>query len=250
MHSEYGFPLPRPTLAYRSCALGDWKLLPSPGGISTSYVSRNAIDPPHAVLRRGGVDWMSTAMLELESHAWHLSRSRGVVVAAGLGMAFFAHAAARKPEVERVLVAERDATLPKLLDLACPGWDLEGKIETIVVDADDPAFSREILRRLSGRRPDYLYADIWPAYPDPDAPAWTSRLAKRLDPREAGWWGQELSFAAHCHERGKALSRDAYEAYFEEIGVPSAFTAGYLDFCEAVMDTHRDEFEMEGPRAA
>lgn len=241
MPQEYGFALPRPTLAYGTAAIGEWRLVRSPAGISSSYISRHAIERDHMVLRQGDVDWMATSLLELESHAWHLSRSRGVVVAAGLGMAFFAHAAASRPDVERVIVAEIDPAVPRLLDLACPGWEMGGKIETIVADAGGEAFADEVRRRLGGRRPDYLYADVWSAYPDPDAPGWTSGLAGRLDPHEAGWWGQELSLALDCADRDQPISGASFDAYFARYEVPASRTEGYLDFCRAAADTHLGE---------
>ena len=70
------------------------------------------------VLYHGRTAWMSTGLMEQESHAFHVDQAKGLVVAAGFGIGMFAFAACAKPEVERVVVVERT---PEVIELTRRG---------------------------------------------------------------------------------------------------------------------------------
>lgn len=74
------------------------------------------------------------------------------------------------------------------------------------------------------------YVDIWPTYPDPDAPGQTAALVRALEPAEAGWWGQEVSYALWAYRNGGGDLAD----YAAQIGVPLAPTDGYRAFCRDI----------------
>ena len=58
-------------------------------------------------------------------------------------------------------------------------------------------------------------------------------MARALQPRAAGWWGQELSFARHCLDTEATLDETAFSAYFASLGVPAPeITAGYAAFAK------------------
>lgn len=241
----YGFGLPAPAGTLRAAARDGWRLESRRGGIGQSYVAESCVEPPFHVLRQGDVLWMSDSLLELESHAWHVDRARGLVVVAGLGMGMYALAAAARPEVRRVVVAEIDPNLAGML--AAAGRRLPDKVELVVADATTDAGIASIAGALRGGRPDYLYADIWPTYPDPGAPGTTARLAAALGASEAGWWGQEAAVAHHADAEGLELDGASVLAFGRSRGVPIRSTPGYVAFCRDVALAHG--LAVDGPSA-
>lgn len=231
MRALYGFglfPLPE----YQPARVGRWRLERHRGSLAQGYVTRAVVEPVRYVLYHDRTPWMSTGLLEQESHAWHVHRARGLVVVFGLGMGLYLHAVAAKPEVARVIVVDN---APEVLDVlrastdfdAWPGRD---KITLINADALNTATPDMVCAAAEGHRPDVLYTDIWPTYPDPDAPAQTAALVRALNPVEAGWWGQEISFALWNYHAGGGTLED----YAVDVGVPLASTEGYRAFCRDV----------------
>lgn len=186
---------------------------------------------------------MSTALLELESHAWHLHRATGTVVVAGLGLGMFVCAAAAKPDVDRVIVAELDRDVIELMMAASDieAWPFRDKVTVIHADALAPSFADRVAELTGGAAPDYLYADIWPCYPDERAPGETCRMVETMRPIEAGWWGQELAFAYWCESNEVEITVEAFDRFFAETGVPATASRGYLDFCRQVAEANEDE---------
>lgn len=239
----YGFGLPAAPAIPGEASRDGWSIERRRGGIGQSYVAEDCIEPPHHVLRLDGVTWMSDSLLELESHAWHVHRARGLVVVAGLGLGLYALAAAAAPGVERVVVAEIDPGLPVLLSVA--GRTLPANVVVVEADVTSDAGIAALARTLGGRRPDYVYADIWPTYPDPTAPATTARLRDALGAAEAGWWGQEAALATSADEAGIALDEDAILGFARSVGVDVRPTSGYAEFCRQVGRAHG--LRVDGP---
>lgn len=239
MLAAYGFGL-FALPSYREGAAGQWRLVRHLPSFADGYFSKAGFEHGRHVLYHRRAAWMSTGLLEQESHAFHVHLAHGVVVVAGLGLAMFVHAAAAKPEVERVVVIEIAADVIALMRGACAWdrWPECGKIIILQADARDEDVAHHVLAASGGRRPDYLFADIWPSCADPAAPAETARMVRTLQPRAAGWWGQELSFAHWWRDRGGAAGEgieDALAAYFAGLPVPVPVTPGYAAFCRDVM---------------
>ncbi len=242
MRESYGFGLPLAIPRYRSGARGAWRVTARQGGVGRpgdSYLSEDSIEPDHHVLWREDVAWMSTGLLELQSHAWHVSQSRGTVVAAGLGLGMFAAAAAAKPEVTRVIVAECD---PDVIALHAEIGGLDGpgseKIEILRCDAASRGFVEAVGLRLAGAEIGYAYADIWPTYPDPDAPRWTREWVGRLGAGRSGYWGQEVEVAQRSWNAGDRLTLSSARRILAEIGVRCDLDDGALEFLRDVASAH------------
>jgi hypothetical protein len=245
MLASYGFGL-FPLPPYREGGVGEWRLVRHLPSIAEGYVSKVGFERDRYVLYHGRTAWMSTGLLEQESHAFHVHLARGVVAVAGLGLAMYVHAVAAKPEVERVVVIEIAADVIDLMRDAC-GWDHwpdRKKIIILEADARDADVMRHVASESGGRGIDYLFADIWARCADPAAPAETAAMVQALRPKAAGWWGQELSFARWWHGRaaGPALGPAAGEGieqalaeYFAGVGVPVPVSPGYAAFCSDVM---------------
>jgi hypothetical protein len=241
MLASYGFGL-FPLPGYRQGAAGGWRLVRHLPSIAEGYVSKAGFERDRYVLYHGRTAWMSTGLLEQESHAFHVHLARGVVVVAGLGLAMYVHAAAAKPEVDRVVVIEIAADVIDLMRDAC-GWDTwpdRKKIIILEADARDADLRRHVLAAAGGRGVDYLFADIWARCADPASPAETAAMVGVLRPKAAGWWGQELSFARWWHDRGAGPAtveeiEKALADYFAGVGVPVPVNPGYAAFCRDVM---------------
>lgn len=240
MLAAYGFGL-FPLPAYREAAAGKWRLVRHLPSVADGYVSKAGFEHDRHVLYQGRTAWMSTGLLERESHAFHVHLARGVVVVAGLGLAMFVHAAAAKPDVDRVVVIEIAADVIDLARTSCAWerWAGREKIIILQADARDEDLARHVLAASGGRSADYLFADIWASCADPAAPVETAKMVRTLRPQAAGWWGQELSFALWWHGRGgsegDADIKDALTGYFAGLGVPVPVTPGYAAFCRDVM---------------
>lgn len=232
---RYGFGL-FPLPGYRPARVGDWRLARYGRGPVEGYLPGVVMEPCRHVLHRGATPWMSSSLMEQESHAFHVRRAEGLVVAAGLGMALYAYAAARKPEVERVVVVEREPEVIALLGEATglADWPERGKLTILEGDALAPELPERIAAASGGRRPDYLYADIWPELDAAGAPAETAALAEALRPAAAGWWGQELAFGRWCRDEGRAPDAAALRLFARRSGVPIPASEGYARFCRDI----------------
>lgn len=238
--ASYGFGL-FPVLHYQPARRGEWTIANHLPAVGDGYLTRAVVEE-RVVLSRGRHVWMSIGLLEKESHAWHVHCANGTVVTAGLGLGMFAYAAAMKPEVERVIVAEIDPDIIELMQQSSGfhSWPWREKVEILQVDALAADFADAVKAQTRGRSVDYLYADIWPNFPAEEAPAQTGVMARALKPRAAGWWGQELSFAGFCRARQQRLDEAGFRAFFAENGVPvPEVTEGYLRFCRDLMAAYR-----------
>lgn len=236
MLARYGFGL-FPVPSYRDAAAGEWRVACYGPGPVEGYVSGLVMEPRRHVLHQGRTAWMSTSLMEQESHAFHIHQARGVVVVAGLGMGLYAYAASLKSEVERIVVVERSPEVIAIVRDATSSasWPGREKVAILQTDALGPELPARVSAATGGQRPSYFYADIWPACGAPEAPAETAHMVRALRPRAAGWWGQELSFGLWCRDRGWEPSEASLREYAGQTGVPIPVTAGYAGFCHDVI---------------
>jgi hypothetical protein len=237
MVGRYGFgmfPIPR----YREMRGGDWSLCLHRPGMGDGYSSGPLIEAPKFVLYQGRTAWMSTGLMELESHAPHVDAAHGLVMVAGFGMGLYTYAIAQKPEVTKIVVVETDPSLIALMTErglfeAWPHWD---KVTVVLGDALAPDTWRQAADAAGGQAPDYLYADIWPVCPHDLAPEQTREMVGMIRPKRAGWWGQELSFGQWCGRSECAPDAQALDDFFVACGVPwGRPSAGYAQFCADVL---------------
>jgi hypothetical protein len=232
MQQAYGFGRFAPP-RYRDTRLGRWEITRYGPAWVEGYCTGGYREPFRHVLREGRTPWMSSSRFELESQCWHLACARGTVVVLGLGLGLFTHAAAAKPEVERLVVVERASEVVELLRAAADFDNWPGREKITVLETD--ALATDLPARVAATSVDYLYADIWPRSPAPDAPATTAGIAAVLGARAAGFWSQEVSFALWAHEHGRAPDLAAVRDYFAGCGLAVPATEGYARFCADVM---------------
>ncbi len=251
MVDSYGFGLfPLPPL--REARVGEWRIVRHLSSLADGYLTGSVFEAGRHVLYHRRTPWMSSGLMEQESHAVHVGNAAGVVVAAGLGMGVYVYAVSLKPEVEKVVVIEREADVIALTAQAAglENWPERDKLVIIAGDARTPEVAAEVAVVSGGRPPDYLFADIWPICAAPDAPSETAAMARALNPRSAGWWGQELSFGLWCREWGRPPEEATLCAYAAAVGVPIPVTNGYALFCRDVIAANLAPAKAPGPLKA
>jgi hypothetical protein len=235
---SYGFGLPWAIPSYQSAEVGACSIRSRPGGMAESYMAENCIEKPHDVLFRNDETWMSTSMLEIESHAWHLHCSKGNVLIAGLGMGMFLHAVAAKDDVEKVVVLEIDPDVIALFKLSTgfEKWPHNNKITLLNTDALSPDTAGDVRSAFDGKRADYLYVDIWPVFPAVEAPEDTRKMAAIHDPVSAGWWGQEVEYGLWVEAGNRQIDGEDLAEFFKHQGISVPLTVGYVQFCADVVE--------------
>lgn len=218
---SYGFGLPWAIPDYQSADVGSCSLRSRPGGIYESYLAESCIEKPHDVFFRNGETWMSTSMLEIESHAWHLHCSKGNVLIAGLGMGMFLHAVAAKDDVENVVVLEIDPDVIELFKCSSgfEHWPHRDKITILNTDALSSNAVADVRSAFAGKRADYLYVDIWPVFPAVEAPEDTRNMVAIHDPVYAGWWGQEVEYGLWVEAGNRQIDSDDLAGFFRHHGI-------------------------------
>lgn len=239
---SYGFGLPWALPHYQSTVVGSWSLRSRPGGIYGSYLAECCVEKPHDVLCHNGDAWMSSSMLEIESHAWHLHCSKGNVLIAGLGMGMFLHAVAAKDDVENVVVLEIDPDVIELFKRSTgfEEWPHRDKITILNIDALSPNAAADVQSAFAGKRPDYLYVDIWPVFPAVEAPEDTRKMAAIHNPVSTGWWGQEVEYGLWVEAGNRQIDSDDLAAFFRHQGINVPLTVGYVQFCADVVEVQFD----------
>lgn len=231
MAALYGFGL-FPLPDYRPARVGPWRLERHRGSLAQGYVTRAVVEPVRFVLYCERVPWMSTGVLEQESHAWHVHRARGVVVVFGLGMGMYVHAVAAKPDVERVVVVDNApevlAVLRKATDF--DAWPGREKITLIEADALNAATPDLVSDALEGHRPGLSLRRHLADVSRPRRAGADGGTGPGAGAAEAGWWGQEVSYALWAYRNGGGDLAD----YAAQIGVPLAPTDGYRAFCRDI----------------
>lgn len=108
-------------------------------------------------IKQNGVEWMSLKPNEIETMQTPINNAAGKTVVFGLGLGYFAYAAAQRESVDRVIVVERDKNVISLFnDAILPNIRHREKIEAVECDAFD--FMEHDLEKTHA---DYVFTDIW-----------------------------------------------------------------------------------------
>lgn len=183
------YPIKAVVPHYHSGIFGDWSLsINNPDALQGYFLGYQRMTHENPVLKRDDTVWMSVTPMEVESHLHHINQAKGKVVVGGLGMGFYLHNICKKADVTEVVVIERDAEVIKLFkEIAQPhhwqGWDKVSIIHADIINHKLP---------VQLQQADYLYVDIWPALGGEEAQTEMTLICEQLNPKQAGFWGQEL----------------------------------------------------------
>ena len=141
--------------AYEGFVCGDPVIMPDGRIIpQIGYFERDFEYP--AVLQDGR-EWMTLLPNEIITTKPHIQKAHGKTLTFGLGLGYFAYAAANKINVNSVTVVERDEAVIKLFtDHILPQMKCKDKIRIICGDAFDYAE-----KRMANERYDFVFTDIW-----------------------------------------------------------------------------------------
>ena len=137
---------------------------------------------------------MSDTPMELRTQEYEARRAKGDCLVGGLGLGIFILKLQEKPEVNSILVVEKDQDI---IDLVQPNLPLTTKVTILKGDI----FEKDVVDRT--QRFDFIYFDIWANICGDNAPE-VGRLKRRYRPllrkeNPEAWIGawREEDFAYH-----------------------------------------------------
>ena len=140
--------------AYEAFTAGDLLLLPDGREVpQAGYFTEPFLAP---VVEQGGREWMTVTPSELSTMTGDIRTVSGKVAVFGLGLGYYAFMTARRPEVTRVTVIERDSGVIALFrEHILPAFENAEKVTVVQEDA------YEYAAHMGGEGYDYAYVDIW-----------------------------------------------------------------------------------------
>ena len=140
--------------AYEAFVSADMLLLPDGREVPQAGYFNEPFETP--VVTQNGREWMTVTPSELSTMTADIQAVSGKVAVFGLGLGYYAFMAARKPEVIRVTVIERDpAVIALFREYILPAFENAEKVSVVQEDA------YEYAAHMSGEGYDYAYVDIW-----------------------------------------------------------------------------------------
>lgn len=126
------------------------KNIKNPGEYIDGYMYRKKGDLDVSILELHGPDniWMRISPMEIESSYMFIKHAKGVVGVVGLGLGYVVQELAKKEEVKKVVVYEKEKDI---IDLYYSSFEENKKIEIINEDAFE----------TKGKKFDYFYVDIY-----------------------------------------------------------------------------------------
>lgn len=140
--------------AYEAFVSADMLLLPDGREVPQAGYFNEPFEAP--VVTQNGREWMTVTPSELSTMTADIQAVSGKVAVFGLGLGYYAFMAARKPEVTRVTVIERDPSVIALFrEHILPAFENAEKVSVVEEDA------YEYAARMGSQGYDYAYVDIW-----------------------------------------------------------------------------------------
>lgn len=165
----------------------------------------------YPAVAENGREWMTVTPNEVNSMEDAVNRARGHVVCLGLGLGYFSFMAARKPEVTRVTVVERDPKVIELFNLNIrPYYTEQEKLEIVTGDA--------VQYTERGIQADFVFADLW--HDSEDGTPLYLRMKpweKRTD-ADFAWWAEPVLLSALRFRLLESLRRGEDVPDFPQIG--------------------------------
>ena len=197
--------------AYQALSVGMWSLKKVQNIAQFGYFAEWQGHGDIDALNFDQTSWMTSARDEIDSQAPHIATAHGHVAVMGAGMGIAVYNLLMKKDVSRVTLVERD---PLVIDLlrAASGLDLWRGAEKLRVEICDA------LDYVPDSPVNHLYADIWATPGEPRSIPDMQRMQANLNPRQCGWWGQELNFLDWLN--GAEPTMDMYQMFAGETGLP------------------------------
>lgn len=212
---------------FKELTMGEWRLFEAkhtPRIMRAYFTAHVEYDGVNWVLTKGEGEkkevWMSLTPMELESQGHHAHAARGSVLIGGFGMGVLAWNVAKKPNVKKIVVLERDRDILKIAETlrALPGWEaLNDKMVLVEADA---------LTYQSVFRYDVAIFDIWQSQGDSDVMPDMLKIVKNIPAKEYAAWGIEIDFVDWCIKKGihaGQVKGNMWREFSKDIGIPLIF---------------------------
>jgi hypothetical protein len=125
-------------LPYQGVVAGDLIVSAKAKGFELTPIGYFTETFSYLAIKQNDVTWMSVTPFEMNSMAPILSKMEGVVVTLGLGLGYFAAMASMKPNVQKVIVVEKDQRVITLFKThILPSLPHQEKIKILHQDAFD-----------------------------------------------------------------------------------------------------------------
>ena len=128
--------------------LGDGREIPQVGFFTEAFRA--------PVVEENGREWMTVTPSEINTMTADIRAAHGKVAVFGLGLGYYAFMVSQKPEVERIVVVEREESVISLFkEFILPQFPNRHKITVVQTDAYEYAAG------MSKENFDCAYVDIW-----------------------------------------------------------------------------------------
>lgn len=153
----YNFDYIKSKINEYNCLISDKRIgsfeiknIKNPSEYIDGYMYRKKGDLDVSILELHGPDniWMRISPMEIESSYMFIKYAKGVVGVVGLGLGYVVQELAKKEEVKKVVVYEKEKDI---IDLYYSSFEENKKIEIINEDAF----------KAKGKKFDYFYVDIY-----------------------------------------------------------------------------------------
>ena len=218
--------------------------------VQRGYHSRVRDEALYWMLKHNGKVWMTTSLLDMQSHAVHVKHAKGTVMVCGIGMGVFLYNIALKPEVDRIVAVDINYDIMEWCKERAKKWDGFDKIQWLVSDAR--TLQRPILTAHYGmvNGPDHLYVDIWPTLMDKRTMTDVTTIQRQVLARNVGWWGHELWFMLWCNQNSRSseeINLDTWDEWCLDVDMNIyERSTEYLSYCGKVAKNQVDaEFKWK-----
>lgn len=237
---------------YRSMQKDNWRITYMGLGFDHGYFTDVwAVENMPILSRRSREDngkwesWMSICPHELESQELCCRYSRGNVAIMGLGLGWVAINTALNPQVEKVIVVERDTEVMEIFRESGALDDVPGEVQNKIVIVRADAFQW----KPAADSIDFLYVDIWKNLVEPQTIEDVRRMQNNIKADKIYFWGQELFFFHEFHDSGAAedgMNMDFLENIAHRINLP-LFLPEDIDYPSMVVRAGKQRMKRNLP---
>ncbi|MHA7820850.1 MAG: hypothetical protein ACX930_14480 [Erythrobacter sp.] len=212
---------------------GEWEIGTLTDTVSRGYWTGLHRMPRATILKRNDEVWMSVTPMEIESQIIGIEAARGHTVIFGLGLGWCAAKVAMRPEVEKVTVVERDASVRELhTNLGTFERLPQGVGEKVAI----------VEGSAESWRPDatvdVLIPDIWLEMMSNYRPESVRGMQDRVNAEAVYFWSQELEIARRAARSGVFLDDEGVAAIVNKWDLP-LIGPGQPDYTKRTIEAAR-----------
>lgn len=139
----------------------------------------------YPIVWENGREWMTITPNEIATMKDGIKKAQGAVATFGLGLGYYAFMVSQKPDVENVVIVERDKNVISLFEQEIlPQFPNKNKIKIVCDDAIE--YTKSLIKNSPYN---YIYVDLWHDVSDgTDLYLKFKELTKNISSTEFGYW--------------------------------------------------------------